>query len=167
MDEEATCCSGGGRRNGLFTFELQLKTFPSMIASDLYHNVIYKNLLPQSSASMADTIKRYAWQNVYSEITSYYTTNQLKVEEVLSPMASSLSSSFSSSSSATVASALEQSTSTFADMLQPLPSPLQSSSPPPVRTHSASNHFKRKSIEKCVTDPANLMQQLFNSKTYR
>ncbi len=74
--------------SSLLTFELQLKTFPSMIASDLYHNVIYKNLLPQTSASMSDTIKLYAWQNAYRELTLYYTNSQLKVEELLSPLAS-------------------------------------------------------------------------------
>jgi hypothetical protein len=131
----------------------------------MYHNVIYKNLLPQSCASMGDTIKLYAWQNVYSEITNYYTTSQLKVEEVLSPMASSLSSSSSplSSSSATAA---EKSFVTYADRLQSLTPPPPPSSPPPLRLHSSSSHFKRKSLEKCVTDRANLMQQLFNSKTY-
>jgi len=65
------------------TFELQLKTFPSMISSDLYHNVVYKSLLPQTSASMADTIRRYAWENVYDELKGFY-TSQLNVEHVLS-----------------------------------------------------------------------------------
>jgi hypothetical protein len=57
--EYVTPADGSGSSgSGLLTFELQLKTFPSMIASDLYHNVIYKSLLPQTSACMADTIKR-------------------------------------------------------------------------------------------------------------
>jgi hypothetical protein len=58
MESATSCDTGGCSGSGLLTFELQLKTFPSMIASDLYHNVIYKQLLPQTSACMTDTIKR-------------------------------------------------------------------------------------------------------------
>jgi hypothetical protein len=132
--------------SSLLTFELQLKTFPSMIASDLYHNVIYKNLLPQTSASMTDTIKLYAWQNTYRELTLYYTNSQLKVEEFLSPLASPPAAAPSSSTS--LASEIARTSSA-------------------TSLSSSSNHFKRKSFCKQVTDTANLTEQLFNSKTYR
>ncbi len=41
VDVDGSSSSSSSSSN-LLTFELQLKTFPSMIASDLYHNVIYK-----------------------------------------------------------------------------------------------------------------------------
>jgi hypothetical protein len=83
MQLEQPSLGGEGSGTCHLSFELQLKTFPSMISSDLYHNVVYKSLLPQTSASMSDTIRRYAWENVYDELKGFY-TSQLNVEHVLS-----------------------------------------------------------------------------------
>ena len=86
MQLERQALGGEGSGASHLTFELQLKTFPSMISSDLYHNVVYKSLLPQTSASMADTIRRYAWENVYDELKGFY-TSQLNVEHVAAKQA--------------------------------------------------------------------------------
>jgi hypothetical protein len=150
--EAASPADSEASRSGLVSFELQLKTFPSMIASDLYHNVIYKNLLPQMSLQMTDTIKLYAWQNVYHELTSYYSTGHLRVQEALSPLSlpPPPAASFGSCSDS--------------------PPPPASSLPvviSPALT-SSSNHFKRKAISmhSTATDKHNLMLQLFNCNDY-
>jgi hypothetical protein len=86
MQLQQPSLGGESSGTGHLTFELQLKTFPSMISSDLYHNVVYKSLLPQTSASMSDTIRRYAWENVYDELKEFY-TSQLNVEHVAAKQA--------------------------------------------------------------------------------
>lgn len=53
------------------TFELQLKTFSSMIASDLYHNAIYKPDILNLPTRFQDTVRAYNWQSVIGEMRTY------------------------------------------------------------------------------------------------
>lgn len=57
-------------------FELQLKTESSMIASDLYHNAVYKpeilNLLDEQKAA----VEQYNWQSDYDELIEYQQKGQ-------------------------------------------------------------------------------------------
>lgn len=57
-------------------FELQLKTESSMIASDLYHNAVYKPEILNLSEDQKQAVENYNWQSDYDELLEYKQSRQ-------------------------------------------------------------------------------------------
>ncbi len=53
------------------TAELQLKTLSSMVASDLYHNAVYKPHILGLPGELQDSVAAYNWQSVEQELMEY------------------------------------------------------------------------------------------------
>ncbi|MBU0634011.1 MAG: hypothetical protein KKA52_02995, partial [Candidatus Omnitrophica bacterium] len=61
------------------TFELQLKTFSSMIASDLYHNGVYKPEVLNMPGELRDAITSYTWRSLYEETIKYLRSKNVRI----------------------------------------------------------------------------------------
>jgi len=68
----------------LHTFELQLKTFSSMIASDLFHNAVYKPEVLNLHKELQESVRRYNWQSDYEEMSDYLGTGKKTEKRALS-----------------------------------------------------------------------------------
>lgn len=53
------------------TMELQLKTFSSMVASDLFHDAVYKADILSLPGELQDTVRQYNWASVKKEMEEY------------------------------------------------------------------------------------------------
>ena len=60
-----------GKDGEQFTFELQLKTFSAMVASDLFHNAVYKSEILNLPGDLQQTVRDYNWQSDVEETKAY------------------------------------------------------------------------------------------------
>ncbi|OGE32835.1 hypothetical protein A3C59_04400 [Candidatus Daviesbacteria bacterium RIFCSPHIGHO2_02_FULL_36_13] len=60
-----------GEGGKLHTFELQLKTFSSMVASDLFHNAVYKPDVLNLPAELQQVVREYNWESDEREMMDY------------------------------------------------------------------------------------------------
>ena len=65
----------------LQTAEIQLKTLSSMVASDLYHNAIYKPHILNLPSELQDSIRNYNWRSVEDEMIEYAAHKDINVKE--------------------------------------------------------------------------------------
>ncbi|HRZ39509.1 MAG TPA: hypothetical protein P5246_00715, partial [Candidatus Omnitrophota bacterium] len=54
-----------------FTFELQLKTFSAMVASDLFHNAVYKAEVLNLPGDLQQVVRDYNWRSDVEETKAY------------------------------------------------------------------------------------------------
>ena len=54
-----------------YTFELQLKTFASMISSDLFHNAVFKPEILNLPTGLQRTVREYNWRSDIEEAKAY------------------------------------------------------------------------------------------------
>lgn len=66
---------------GQQTAELQLKTLSSMVASDLYHNAVYKPHILGLPGELQDSIAAYNWQSVEQELIEYAMSEGIQLSE--------------------------------------------------------------------------------------
>lgn len=55
----------------LHTAEIQIKTLSSMVASDLYHNAVYKPSILNLAGELRESVAAYNWRSVESEMEEY------------------------------------------------------------------------------------------------
>lgn len=66
----------------MHTAEIQIKTLSSMVASDLYHNAVYKPHILNLPGELKDSVSAYNWRSVEKEMEEYSTA---KGAEINSP----------------------------------------------------------------------------------
>lgn len=64
----------------LHTAEIQIKTLSSMVASDLYHNAVYKPYILDLPGELQESVTAYNWRSVESEMEEYATSRGVEVK---------------------------------------------------------------------------------------